>query len=75
MSASIPKATVFGWMEHCIWLDGTQILAIEAVFAKVTITLSPLYMALPFWSSHMRGPNSLKDFWDRSDPWLVKTIL
>jgi len=33
----------FNCTSFCIWVKGTQIWAIEAVFAKVTIILPPLY--------------------------------
>jgi len=52
----------------CIWVKGIQILAIQVVFAKVTITLSPLYGPTVVAKGLVR-PTCLKGSRDRSDTW------
>ena len=49
-----------------IWVKGTQILAIEAVFAKVTIMLAPVYV--PTANQLLLGPSWMfTALWDRSE--------
>ena len=60
------RGECFNRTSFCIWVKGTQILAIEGVFAQDTIILAPLYG--PTMNQLLPGASRMfKALWDRSE--------
>ena len=58
----------------CIWVKETPILAIEALLAKVTIILPPIYVHTVDQLLPGTG-RMVKALWDRSETWVMPHVL